>query len=102
LADAAASGGVAMGAAVPPAGATDPVITAVAQSHSQVTAGALFVARRGAAFDAHELIPAAVANGAVAVVGERPRHQVDVPPTIPYIQVTDARAALPHLAAAFF
>ncbi len=81
--------------------AGDPHVTSVVQSHARVTKGALFVARRGASFDAHDLIAAAVAAGAVAVVGERPLGEVSVPASVPYVHVGDARAALPHLAAAF-
>ncbi|HET8984541.1 MAG TPA: UDP-N-acetylmuramyl-tripeptide synthetase [Trueperaceae bacterium] len=81
--------------------APDPIITSVVQSHARVTHGALFVARRGASFDAHDLIGAAVAAGAVAVVGERPAGEVSVPATVPYVRVADSRRALPHLAAAF-
>lgn len=79
----------------------DPVVTDVVQSHTRVTPGALFVARRGASFDAHDLIPSAIAAGAVAVVGERPAGDVGVPDSVPYVQVADSRTALPHLAAAF-
>ena len=80
---------------------SDPVIADVVQSHTRVVDGALFVARRGASFDAHDLIPAAVAAGAVAVVGERPIGEVGLADGVAYVQVADARAALPHLAAAF-
>ncbi|HLU82679.1 MAG TPA: Mur ligase domain-containing protein, partial [Trueperaceae bacterium] len=102
LLEASRSGPAALaGATVTPA-AADPLVSAVVQSHLRVTAGALFVARRGATFDAHSLIPAAVAAGAVAVVGERAATDVDVGDNVAYVQVADSRAALPHLAAAFF
>lgn len=74
-------------------------VRAIAQHLDAVTPGTLFIARRGARVDAHELIPAALARGAVAVVGERPR---EVSWTLPYVQVTDARAALAALAASFY
>ena len=76
----------------------DPVVSSLAQSHARVEPGALFIARRGASFDGHDMIPAAIAAGAVAVVGERLYSGVG---DVPYIAVPDARLALPHLAAAF-
>ncbi len=78
----------------------NPWITRVAQDHRLVTPGTLFVARRGAKVDAHAHVPAAVAAGAVAVVGEVPLGALPVTLTVPYLQVRDARRALPYLAAA--
>lgn len=76
-------------------------VTAVVQHHDRVVPGALFVARRGERFDAHDHLAEAVAAGAVAVVGE-----ADLPASlpwggVPYVRVADAREALPRLAAAF-
>lgn len=76
-------------------------ITAVAQDHRAVRPGALFVARRGAKFDAHSLLPEAARAGAAALVGELGAHELAHAPTVPYLRVPDTRAALPHLAAAF-
>lgn len=76
----------------------DPMVLGVVQSHQRVTPGALFVARRGASFDGHDMIPAALAAGAVAVLGERA--DADTGAT-PYLVTTDTRAALPYVAAAF-
>jgi UDP-N-acetylmuramoyl-L-alanyl-D-glutamate--2,6-diaminopimelate ligase len=60
--------------------------------------GDLFVALRGGSQDGHEFIPAAVENGAAAVVGER-----DLPPlAVPYIRVGSTRQALTWIAAAFY
>ncbi len=80
----------------------DPEISSVVQRHDRVRPGALFVARRGERFDAHDLLEDAVAAGAVAVVGE-----ADLPPRlpwgdVPYQRVPDARVALPLLAATFY
>lgn len=66
----------------------------------QVKAGDLFVALSGGNTDGHRYIPAAVQNGAAAVVGSQPAQYFD--PQLPYIQVTDTRLALAHLSAAFF
>lgn len=84
------------------AGGSDPVVTAVVQRHEDVRSGALFVARRGARFDAHGFIEQAVAAGAVAVVGEGELPSALPWSGVPYIRVPDARVALPLLAAAFY
>ncbi|MFA5595221.1 MAG: UDP-N-acetylmuramoyl-L-alanyl-D-glutamate--2,6-diaminopimelate ligase [Trueperaceae bacterium] len=76
-------------------------VTGVAQDHRLVEQGNLFVARRGAKFDAHTHLATAVAAGAVALVGERPQAEVGALGA-PYVRVTDARRALPYLAAAFY
>lgn len=81
---------------------TNPVIAAVAQDHRRVTPGTLFVARAGARFDGHDLLAAAEANGAAALVGERPWELLPVAPVVPYLQLPDTRAALPFLAAAVY
>lgn len=78
-----------------------PEVLAIAQRHDRVTPGALFVARKGERFDAHDLLREAVEAGAVAVVGE-----ADLPDAlpwggVPYVRVADAREALPQLAATF-
>lgn len=76
-------------------------VTGVAQDHRKVTAGSLFVARRGARFDGHRYMRLAIDAGAVAVVGSR-----DVGPVLPwratpYVRVEDDRLAVARLAAAF-
>ncbi len=75
-------------------------ITGVAQDHRRVERGALFVARRGARVDGHDHLAAAVAAGAVALVGDRPVAEVGALGA-PYVQVSDARRAVAFLAAAF-
>lgn len=78
----------------------DVAITApVTDSAQDVQPGGLFVARRGASVDGHELIPQAVARGAAAVVGERPPSQVDCP--VPYAAVANIQHATAVLAAAY-
>jgi UDP-N-acetylmuramoyl-L-alanyl-D-glutamate--2,6-diaminopimelate ligase len=75
-------------------------VTGVQQDHRHVSRGDLFVARSGAKFDSHQLLAQAVAAGAVALVGDRPPLEVGALGA-PYVQVSDARRALPYLAAAF-
>jgi UDP-N-acetylmuramoyl-tripeptide--D-alanyl-D-alanine ligase len=59
----------------------------------RATPGALFAALRGERADGHDFAAAAVANGAVAVLGSRP---VDGVPVIVVQDVTAALAALAH------
>jgi len=78
----------------------DTAITApVTERASDVQPGGLFVARIGASFDGHTLIPQAVANGAAAIVGEKAPGAIACP--VPYASVPDARAVLAPLAAAY-
>ena len=76
----------------------DAEINGVVSDSRLVEPGDLFVAVIGGSVDGHRYIPAAVDRGAAAVLGTQP------PPDLrlPYIQVKDSRAALPHLAAAFY
>ncbi len=80
---------------------SDVAITApVTDNVQDIQPGGVFVARRGASVDGHDLIPQAVANGAAAVIGERAPGAVACP--VPYAAVPDARAVLGDLAAAYF
>ncbi len=62
-----------------------------------VVPGGLFVAIRGFAADGHDFVDRAVANGAVAVVAQKP-----TPGAVPVLQVPDTRKALAQIAAAFY
>jgi UDP-N-acetylmuramoyl-L-alanyl-D-glutamate--2,6-diaminopimelate ligase len=75
----------------------DAEISGVASDSRQVQPGDLFVAVAGENVDGHRYIPAALENGAAAVLGTQSAPALKVP----YIQVADSRAALPHIAAAF-
>jgi UDP-N-acetylmuramoyl-L-alanyl-D-glutamate--2,6-diaminopimelate ligase len=72
-------------------------ITSITADSRQVQAGSLFVACTGGSADGHKYIPAAIQQGAAAVVGE----QVIVGLAVPYIRVENARQSLAYLAAAF-
>ena len=79
----------------------DAEITApISENAQNVQPGGVFLARRGANIDGHDLIPQALEQGAVAVVGERPPAEIDCP--APYAQVEDGLAALGLLAAAYY
>jgi UDP-N-acetylmuramoyl-L-alanyl-D-glutamate--2,6-diaminopimelate ligase len=77
-----------------------PITAPVSENAAAVEPGGIFLARRGASVDGHDLIAEAVARGAAAVVGERPPGAVTCP--VPYAQVSDGRAALGLLAAAYY
>lgn len=65
----------------------------------------VFVARRGSGFDGHRFAPRAIAQGAVAIVGSAPLEEREGFPwyyAVPYIYVSDDRAALAALAAALY
>ncbi len=63
----------------------------------RVEPGALFFCVRGSQADGHEFAAEAVANGAAALVVERPLDLL-----VPQLLVADARAAMPRAAVAFF
>ncbi len=76
-------------------------ITGITDDSRQVTPGGLFVAVAGLSVDGHRFIPQAVAAGASAIVGERPRANLELPAVFPYIRVADAREGLGQLHAAW-
>ncbi|MEO1289864.1 MAG: Mur ligase family protein [Chloroflexota bacterium] len=79
------------------AGNTNIKITApYVEDSRQVKKGGVFVARKGLNVDGHEYIETAIANGAVAIIGE---YAIDL--DIPYVQLKDAQQALGLLAAAY-
>ncbi len=63
-----------------------------------VCSGDVFVAVSGGSVDGHDFIPAAIKNGAAAVVGSKALSGLPVP----YVRVRDSREALAHLAAAYY
>lgn len=75
----------------------NPEISSLCHDSRRATAGSLFFALPGQKSDGAEFVGQAVANGAVAVAASAP-----VPNAIcPVVQVTDARAAMADIAAAF-
>jgi UDP-N-acetylmuramoyl-L-alanyl-D-glutamate--2,6-diaminopimelate ligase len=81
-----------------PAGISARGITADSR---EVKAGDVFIALAGARADGARFAAAAAKNGAVAVIGEVARPS-DLPQSVPYVQVEDARALLAHGAAKLF
>ncbi len=66
----------------------------------QARPGSAFVATVGSAADGHDYIATAIAQGAVAVVAQRPAAQDW--PGVTYVQVQDSREALGQMAAHFY
>ncbi|MDF1479070.1 UDP-N-acetylmuramoyl-L-alanyl-D-glutamate--2,6-diaminopimelate ligase [Leifsonia sp. H3M29-4] len=76
----------------------DAEVTApVVEASGEVHPGAVFVARVGLGRDGHDFIPAAIAAGAVAIVGEREISGL----AVPYARVRDAQQAVGYLAAEY-
>jgi UDP-N-acetylmuramoyl-L-alanyl-D-glutamate--2,6-diaminopimelate ligase len=72
-------------------------VTDLAYDARRVTPGALFVCVAGLKVDGHDFAPQAVANGAAALIVERP---LEVP--VPQLVVEHAREAMARAADAFF
>ncbi len=80
------------------AGAPPVAVTGFALDHRKVAPGTVFGAFRGARFDGEDFIPAAVANGAIAVAA-RPEAVVD---GAFHIAASEPRRAFAQVAAKFF
>ncbi len=76
----------------------NPSIQAITSDSRLVEPGTLFVAIGGGSSDGHLYIPAAIENGAVAVVGEQDLQGLE----IPYLRVQNSRQFLAWLAASFY
>ena len=74
-------------------------ISAVSCDSRAVTPGTLFFALRGATVDGHDFIPAAVQAGAATVLLE---DVTRAPAEIPWVHVSDGRAAMAIIAAEFY
>ncbi|HET7619491.1 MAG TPA: Mur ligase domain-containing protein, partial [Vicinamibacterales bacterium] len=74
-------------------------VRAVAYDSRRASPGSVFVALRGEHADGAAFAPQAIAKGAIAVVAETAAPDAI---RVPWLQVTDARAAIAAVAAAFF
>jgi UDP-N-acetylmuramoyl-L-alanyl-D-glutamate--2,6-diaminopimelate ligase len=77
-------------------------IEGLAYDSRKVKPGFLFIAVRGHLQDGHKFINAAIANGAVAVVGESLKDVGPVRNQAVFIEVPDSRAALSALSVNYF
>lgn len=78
---------------------TEVDITSVECDSRRVKRGSLFFCVKGATVDGHEFVPAALSNGAVAVIAGR---DVDVPDNIVKIIVDDVHAAMEKIVPFFY
>jgi UDP-N-acetylmuramoyl-L-alanyl-D-glutamate--2,6-diaminopimelate ligase len=76
----------------------DVQISGISIDSRTVKPGHLFVAMQGGSLDGHDYIQSAIANGAVAVVGEKEVARLSVP----YIRLSSARQALTWMAGSFY
>ncbi len=74
-------------------------ITGLYYDSRMMKPGGIFFALKGVAVDGHRFIDAAIKSGAAAIVLEDDSY---APPSIPFVQVGDARLAMSKMAAAFF
>lgn len=86
------------GYSVAPSAQLDATVTGFAIDHRKIAPGTVFGAFRGAKFNAEDVIPAAIAAGAVAIVA-RPEARVE---GAVHIADAEPRRAFAHLAARFF
>jgi len=82
-------------------GNIDIQIKSIQYDSRKVSPGDLFVAIKGGELDGHDYIDAAIRQGASAVVGELSTSDEKFP-YMPYIQVGNSRAAMAHMASAFY
>ncbi len=80
-------------------GDIDVEVGEVVYNSKNVTKNCLFVAMKGARFDAHDVLSEVASNEAGAIVIE---HECDLPPNVTVIKVENARKALALLAANHF
>jgi UDP-N-acetylmuramoyl-L-alanyl-D-glutamate--2,6-diaminopimelate ligase len=71
----------------------------VTHDSRRVETGSVFVALRGLKADGADFVPQAIAQGAAAIVADRP---ASTSTAVPWIEVRDARLALAWLAAEFY
>lgn len=97
------AGARALASLLPPGAVFDPRLGAIGivgiTADSRIVApGFLFCAMPGTKADGMDFANAALASGAVAIIGE---HLGGLPANAPFVQVSDARSALSHVAATF-
>lgn len=80
----------------------DVAISAVSADSRAITPGALFVAISGTVCEGHQYIAQAVANGAVAVVYEKPEYVRSLPEHVAALRVPDSRRAAALLSDRFW
>ncbi len=77
-------------------------VTTLTLDSRDVKPGSLYLAISGAKSDGHDFIPAAIEQGAVAIVAEQASFPLEVQSSVPILFVADARSVHAKIAAAFF
>ena len=85
--------------AAPDAGAGEIAVSGLSVDSRHVQQGDVFFALAGAKTDGSKFIDAAIAGGAVAIVGE---HVPATAPGVPFVRVSNARRVLSRAAARFY
>ncbi len=82
----------------------DITLTGLVEHTDDVTAGSCFVARVRTGSDGHRYIGKAIANGATAILAQKPAGNLDytIPEHVVYLQVDDTAASLAWLAASWY
>jgi UDP-N-acetylmuramoyl-L-alanyl-D-glutamate--2,6-diaminopimelate ligase len=82
----------------------DPLVGGIQLDSRNIQPGDLFVALKGGVVDGHHFVRDAANRGASALVGSQPMGEGSSIQDlgVPYIQVSDGRLALAHLAAGFY
>lgn len=80
----------------------DLVVSTVTADSRAVTAGALFVAISGTAFEGHDFLEQAIASGALGVVYEKPEYAPKIPAHVASVLVPSSRRAAAILADKFW
>ena len=82
----------------------NPRITApVTENAKEIQPGGVFLARKGRITDGHRYISQAVENGAVAIVGERPLHEIEADlGAATYAQVPNGYEAFGYLVSGYY
>jgi UDP-N-acetylmuramoyl-L-alanyl-D-glutamate--2,6-diaminopimelate ligase len=73
-------------------------ISGITYDSKEIQSGWIFVAIPGRKVDGHTYIPGALAQGASAIVGSYLPDDLNIPPEIPYVRVSDPRRAVGLLA----
>lgn len=85
-----------------PADANPEISASVTENAQEITPGGVFLARQGRNVDGHQFIPQAIERGAVAIIGEHERTEVEsMLNGIPYARVPDGYQAFGYLVAAY-
>ena len=82
-------------------GQSQAVVTGITSKHYAVKEGYAWICYKGIHVDGHQFINRAIEKGARVIIGDQPPPQ-DLPPNLTYVQTSNGRIALSHIAANWF